>query len=782
MQTEQPPVVTGLTRNDQSADFIKFVDSNGDAKIDTAIINQVSIGEVGYVSSEKVIVETTTYETADNNIAEDVAEDDYAVITWNRFDECNDVVKAQKITSAALNGTKTLPNKYMLGDTWYVEMAGVPAADMHGVKAGDVIDAWVYNGVIAYAKRSSGENATLADVCVVLAKGQNIEGDKVKVLKLDTSTTEIVTMDTNPGAGYVANPKTALEMGSVYEYSVKDGEYRFKPLSETPDYFGDYTSLNTGDVAVNWNKSNDEVFASGTGEAVNKTNATIGGEIVSDSAKIVLITNYKGGSGGTNDVDYKVVTGKQFKTLNVGVGTVGTDNFEVYTNGGIAAFTSKVDGVTRVTYAVVAVEGLKPAFELADNYGYITATDYTAPDGYIVYTVWTGSESVTVQEKNSVPRAKGEIIGYSSIQAKGDNDAFATIKDVSSPNFVMGAATVNDAKDKISLDGSSQLNITSSTKILYIDSANYKGMESGTLRDASTEGGKKLMNVAIIKDGTKDLALLVYDVTNKLTNMTSNLPSDAAVTDINNALLVGDANLSNSAGISIDDDVNIPAGSTLTLDAGSSTVTLTSGKTMDVKGNLVVDSKIVTGTGASINVSETGTVTLNGETENFPKITGTGNVVINANITKTDGPGEDTAMCFGDLFKPKVNAVAGTPVNVTDEGVKLSGPGCVNGFDPGRSMNTLASRTNSKTVTPYMLTLNGAAAGSLTGKITTKDGTPPEVSGIFAEGGSQNIVDADLSSGALQMCVTVGDNVKQIVYTIDPSDDSANLVWTFNFS
>ena len=113
---------------------------------------------------------------------------------------------------------------------------------MNSVKSGDTVDAYTINGVVFYAKRTSGENASLSDVAIVLAVGSDIQGDKAKILKLDgtTSTTEIVDIDNAPGSGYVA--KSALKQGAVYEYSVKGGEYRFKDLNTATDYFGDYTA------------------------------------------------------------------------------------------------------------------------------------------------------------------------------------------------------------------------------------------------------------------------------------------------------------------------------------------------------------------------------------------------------------------------------------------------------------------------------------------------------------------------------------------------------------
>ena len=410
-------IVPGLTVNNQSADFIKFVDSDNNDKIDTAIVSKVELAKVTYVSSSEIIAGTQTYKTEDHNVASDIAKDDYVAITTNLFDDCKDIVKAQKLTAVSLSGTKTSPNQYQIDGTWYVEMAN--NADMNGVKAGTTIDAWVYNGVVAYAKRSTGENATLSDVCVVIAQGSNLEGDKAKILKKEGSSAEIVTIDTDAQAPYV----TTLTPGAVYEYSVRNNEYRFQKLSTTPDYFGDYTSKSNGVNAVRGDGDTTPVTEM-TGGLTIKDNAekidTIDGIKIADSAKVILIKNY-----GTTNADFKIVTGKQLKTLS----SVGTgDNALI--NGGVAAFTSKVDGVTRVTYAVVAVNNIASSFQVNDNYGYVTATSYKAADGYIVYTIWNGTESVTVQEKSSGTRTKGDVIGYSSIDTATEGN-IPVINDVS---------------------------------------------------------------------------------------------------------------------------------------------------------------------------------------------------------------------------------------------------------------------------------------------------------------------------------------------------------------
>ena len=115
----------------------------------------------------------------------------------------------------------------------------------------------------------------------------------------------------------------------------------------------------------------------------------------------------------SSSADYKVITGKQFKSLSI-TNTVATDT-KALDKGGIAAFTSKVDGVTRVTYGVVAVNGFANSFVTNDNYGYVTKDAYKVDDGYVVYSIWNGSEEVKVQEKGTTLRKKGAVLGLSLI-------------------------------------------------------------------------------------------------------------------------------------------------------------------------------------------------------------------------------------------------------------------------------------------------------------------------------------------------------------------------------
>ena len=63
---------------------VTFVDSDGDNKIDTAIVIEKTAAKVTYASSSEIVA-GDTYKAADENIAEGFAKDDYAVVSKNLY-------------------------------------------------------------------------------------------------------------------------------------------------------------------------------------------------------------------------------------------------------------------------------------------------------------------------------------------------------------------------------------------------------------------------------------------------------------------------------------------------------------------------------------------------------------------------------------------------------------------------------------------------------------------------------------------------------------------------
>ena len=310
--------------------------------------------------------------------------------------------------------------------------------------------------------------------------------------------------------------------------------------------------------------------------------------------------------------DYKLITGKQLKSLGI-TGAAG----EIESNGGVTAFTSDVNGIAKISYGVFEVNGISSSFTTNDNYGYITDTGYYAPAGYVSYKVWTGNEDVTVIEKknNTSGREKGTVIGYSTIE---EVNGEKVINDVTSSINLVDPATIygSDSTDpalvsKITFDGVTEKDITKDTKILFVDTKDHKGVASGEIAKADEINGSKVSNAMYALSGD-DVTVLVVDVKNNLHgNFVYQLDaaSISTATDIQDMLAKGDVTINGAltSGLS----VTVPADAVLTFTAPQTqaqTITLTA-----KSGSAKADGKLVlSALDTNITVSGTGTVVAGG--------------------------------------------------------------------------------------------------------------------------------------------------------------------------
>ena len=84
------------TANKTATKTVNFVDNDGDGKFNIAIITEYLAKEVTYVGSDRITA-GTTYKMEDENIAKDIAKDDWAMISYNIYDECLDIEKADVV-------------------------------------------------------------------------------------------------------------------------------------------------------------------------------------------------------------------------------------------------------------------------------------------------------------------------------------------------------------------------------------------------------------------------------------------------------------------------------------------------------------------------------------------------------------------------------------------------------------------------------------------------------------------------------------------------------------
>ena len=550
---------------------VTFVDTDDNDKIDTAVVTTVSVKKVTYVSSSSIIAGGQTYKYADDNIAKDLKKDDFVVITKDLYNDCNDIVKAEK-KQVKISGIKT--DKYLIDGTWYDLADTSIGADLDSnVKVGNTADVVIVNGMIFHTKKVSGIG-TSADLAFVVAKGSSIYGDQVKLMFLD-GTTKIVTVSDN------SNVKKPVE-GTMYEYSISGDEYKFDAVTNDTEY-GDYKAVAAAADTI-----------TGTGATSAKVDKIINKKIA-DSAKIIVWAS----SG-----DAKMITGKQLKALELS--KVNDDPIRV--------FTSDIDGLNQISAAAIKWNTDSFGTDLDNiktkaNYGYITSDAYVIDDGYIQFTMWDGTNDQTVKFKaNSVgDYVKGAVIGYDTLT---DGE----IKGLEKLTMNAGAITgVNDKGDKIVIDDKNeQLKIDSDVTVLYVNSGadTDKGEKIGVT--GSLEKASKVLdktgvatiyntNVLYNGNGTSTTDVIVVDVTGKFDSdvygNTLNLSSISGVevTDADGKVLTG--------------SVKVMTGDILTIkNTSDAAKTVTVTNAVDTNGGAVTSHSLAKG--ASISVIVKGAITI----------------------------------------------------------------------------------------------------------------------------------------------------------------------------
>ena len=505
-----------------SADEVKFIDTNDNGKIDTAFIKTVAVKKVTYASSTQIVAGGTTYKYADDNIAKDLAKDDWVVITKDLYNDCNNIVLVKKV-EATIAGTrdKTGYKQYRVDGTWY-NTADNKALD---AKAGNKASVVTYNGIIFFADKLSN-SSTSADIAMLVDTGSF---NQVKLAFFD-GTSKTVTVDDD---GIVP---AAANKGTVYVYEINGDEYKLSALNKENLDNDDYTLVGTeagGTYTVGTLKDSDGTAISGSSKVVNSVDSTA----IADSAKVLLYSADKH--------SYKLITGKQLKTMKYAYVTDGTMTAK-------AALSEKVDGLTKVSLVAVTLNKAMPDdYQTNDNYAVVVSDSFKYNSDYVSFDVFTGTETVTVlQKKSGATYQKGNIIGYSSITEKKIGDETAkVIEDVTCYTEGQAAAGANVANqyrigaiqgvnakgDQITVNGQDTFKITSDTKVLFVNSDaengkdDYAGVAGNTVStsneaDEIADTGMYFYNCAYILDGgytsngDSDLAVLVIDVKNRLAN------------------------------------------------------------------------------------------------------------------------------------------------------------------------------------------------------------------------------------------------------------------------
>ena len=512
-------------KNEKSANVVTLIDTDGDNDIDTACIKTYTVGKVTSVSSSSVIIGGKTYKFDDDNISKDLKKDDWAIITENLYNDNKDIVKADmkttKVDATKNQGKDPADYKveFKLDGTWYTVATTAKNDIKSNAKSGVTVKYVAVNGILFYAEKSSGSDSVskLTDVALIVAKGTGVDGKRVKLAFFDGTTktvnvaddvnnaqTDVKKINSTVAAGTDVG-YAALVEGGVYEYTVSGDKYNFKTIDTSDDNYGDYTAKSNG-FAASVNSESDAVVTNL--DVSEKGNQKLAGTKVADNATILLYDKSRD--------DTKVITGKQYKSAN-------------NVTGGTIWFQAKIDGLKQVAAAVVCVSSIDGQYTTNDNYGYIVSDAEDVSGNCVTYDVWTAKGLVTVTEKTNQAstRQARTIIGYSNIKDDSSVASGKLIEDVdvisTSTTHKYGALNFNGTKtayDQMNADTSYKYNITSDTQILYVDTKEKTGSETGSFSDATDYQNVYVPNAFYIIDDNsdgdnKDLALIIYDTANK---------------------------------------------------------------------------------------------------------------------------------------------------------------------------------------------------------------------------------------------------------------------------
>ena len=438
-----------------SLNEVTFVDTDDNGKIDTAIVIEKVAGEVTYTSSDKITLGSTTaasysksYKYADENISKGLAKGDWAVISQNLYKDCKDINKTT-VVNGTLDGIKTKTNyqQFKVEGTWY----NISNANASDVSNGDTVQAYIVNGVIVKIKSDDGKGGYPTNIAVVVSKG-TINGDQVRIRYFD-GTSKLVTISDNT--------TVALTAGTAYKVSGADTSMKFENVSSIK--YNGYKYVGTGSAVP----ENDKVVVSSND-----------GIKVDDSAAVILYD----GNGRS-----KMLTGKQYNALSSGK-LLGSDNNNASNSLATAIFTKETKGLTRAMMVAVKTSSMTVSGSSSDNYAYVVSNNGQNKDGNASYTIWTtDNKYVDVIEENATAMAKGELIGYSSIDSNG------VIKDVTRITNI----------DKVGTSGQGQTAVTTSTSFAD-DGTIYYGSNRSDDTKFITVANKKLKVTA-------DTAVLFVD-------------------------------------------------------------------------------------------------------------------------------------------------------------------------------------------------------------------------------------------------------------------------------
>jgi len=485
-----------------------LIDNDNDGKINCVVVTPIDVKKVTFVGKTSVNA-GAVYKYEDCDIYEDVAKDDWAVITDKAYTAkgMTTLTKAE-VVKGEVTATRDAGKAARVDGTWYTDVPSEKEGDAYVI--GDEFELTVVNGYV-FAAKAITKSTDVTNAVYVLSADNAVDtgtkaGTQSARLLFADGTKKIVTIDKiNDAAPQNASTANEVAADEIYTYAIdKDGNYELTDIDD-----GDFDKKGAADgsygIAIDGGKAN-IADASGT---------SFGTLRFADDAVVFVKASETGGDA----TEVKVLSGATVnKWKNITTTTAAAGNM-LWADQNSNGFYNVVLGVLNVENDT----GKVPGASGDKSYGWVTAKPEVVKDGdswYVALKIWDGSSVVEVLAKESstsivpstltAPYTKGSAIVYDDLgNGKIENEA---------ASFTAAAVTGYNGSKDIELDGTA-MEIGNDTEILYVDTANNEGVEGGAIETAQETAieGVYVKNVYYIDaDGDKTLDCLIVDTANNL--------------------------------------------------------------------------------------------------------------------------------------------------------------------------------------------------------------------------------------------------------------------------
>lgn len=480
----------------------KAIDNTGDNRIDVIIAYPYYVEKVTFVNTNAKTATvsatalsnvTSTNLTAqltaagvnidlENDVVySGIAKDDYVKYTPAKFtisgDNTYEEIKLMEGKVTKTSGIKATVNGIEFVDTGAALAAlSVPGAAPF-LTLGNTYEDIAQVNTFVFASTQKSDVSSVENYALLIGGGNTtLDGDQAKLLFSD-GTIETVGAAANYGASGGSQIGTGANELVTFVKNASTGLYTL-----TDAGIGAFDYADPGATPT---------FSDGT--------LKLGGNAIADDATIfVTVRN----AADTADAAYKIYTGAAFKT--VAAASIKTVH-DVYGNQASTGF--KNVKLAHVTVLANVTSG-------STAYGYITEMGLVKnADNTTVseITFWNGTESVTKKAAADYTGtlAKGDIIAYTL-----SSDDVVTASLVT--NLTKAAVTAFDGTNLVLNAATNSTKIEDGkTEVIYIDSANKKGVAGGEIRKADKIGGVLKNNVYFLDGGLNTpFKLVVVDTKN----------------------------------------------------------------------------------------------------------------------------------------------------------------------------------------------------------------------------------------------------------------------------